>query len=100
MRKIEKMMVNAINNGKEMNVQNTSVVKTRRGFIYVRLYNTIIFARVNGKDYFSDGGFSTVTTASRLRALGANYCIRQGEGILQGDNLLTQSEMQNLLFPF
>ena len=101
MRKIEKEMINAINEGSEMCKQNTSVINlVCRGVIYVRLYDTIIFARKNGKAYFSDGGKATAATASRLRALGANYHIEQGKGILEGAKLLTQPEMINIIFPY
>lgn len=72
MRKIEKMMVAAVNEGRNWDSANTRVICNEKG-TFVVLYYTIIYARVNGKEYYSDGGFKTATTASRLRALGAAY---------------------------
>lgn len=72
MRKIEKRMVEAVKNGKDFKESNTVVFTTKKG-VFVRLYDTIIFALVDGVKYFSDGGFPTATTSSRLRALGAEY---------------------------
>ena len=72
MRKIEKMMMTAVNEGRNWRGENTRVICNETG-AFVVLYDTIIFARVNGKEYFSDGGFKTATTSSRLRALGADY---------------------------
>ena len=72
MKEIEKKMIEAVKNGKEFKETNTYVFTTKNG-IFVKLYNTIIFALVNGNKYYSDGGYATVTTSSRLRALGADY---------------------------
>lgn len=72
MRKIEKMMVAAVNEGRNWDNANTRVICNEKG-TFVVLYDTIIFARVNGREYFSDGGYKTATTGSRLRALGAAY---------------------------
>lgn len=72
MKKIEKMMMAAVNEGRNWNGANTRVICNGNG-AFVVLYDTIIFARVNGKEYYSDGGFKTATTASRLRSLGADY---------------------------
>ena len=55
MKKIEKKMIEAVKNGKEFKETNTYVFKTKNG-IFVKLYNTIIFALVNGNKYYSDGG--------------------------------------------
>lgn len=70
--KIEKMMVAAVNEGRNWTDANTRVICNGKG-TFVVLYDTIIFARVNGREYFSDGGYKTATTGSRLRALGAAY---------------------------
>lgn len=74
MRKLEKEMVLAVNEGRNWNGANTRVICNGNG-VFVVLYRTIIFARVNGKEYYSDGGYKTTTTSSRLRALGAAYSI-------------------------
>lgn len=72
MRKIEQRMVNAINNKVNYRESNTEVI-VKGANVFVRLYDTYIYAKVRGKVYFSDGGFNTATTSSRLRALGADY---------------------------
>ena len=72
MRKIEKEMIQAICNREKFSRSNTTVIVNAK-CVYVKLYDTIIYVMRNGIEYFSDGGFATVTTASRLRALGANY---------------------------
>lgn len=74
MRKIEKMMVAAVNEGRNWDSANTRVICNEKG-TFVVLYDTIIFARINGKEYYSDGGYKTTTTSSRLRSLGAAYSI-------------------------
>ena len=72
MKQIEKKMIAAIEGRKNFELSNTKVRVNKNG-VFVILYNTIIFGLVNGIKYFSDGGWSTVTTSSRLRALGADY---------------------------
>lgn len=72
MRILEKEMVAAVNGGRNWTGANTRVIFNKNG-TFVVLYNTIIFARVKGREYYSDGGYKTATTGSRLRALGADY---------------------------
>lgn len=72
MKKLEKEMVWAVNEGSNWNGANTRVICNEKG-AFVVLYDTIIFARVKGREYYSDGGYKTTTTGSRLRALGADY---------------------------
>lgn len=74
MRKIEQRMVNAINNKVNYRESNTEVIV---------------------KVYFSDGGFNTATTSSRLRALGADYSTNNK---LCGCKLTSQKEMLNLRY--
>ena len=93
MKKIEKKMIEAIKNGKEFKETNTCVFTTKNG-IFVKLYNTIIFALVNGNKYYSDGGYATVTTSSRLRALGADYSTNSKKNKTE---LQTQNFMYNLI---
>lgn len=73
MREIEKKMIQAVNSKKDFSLSNTMVRVLKNGSIFAILYNTIIFASVNGSIYFSDGGYRTATTASRLRAFGTGY---------------------------
>lgn len=72
MRKIEKKMLEAINQNREYTESNTTVIVNRNG-VFVRLYNAFIYGKVKGREFFADGGYKTATTASRLRALGADY---------------------------
>jgi hypothetical protein len=72
MRQIEKMMVQAVNN-KECFKRSNTEVRTINGAVFVALHGNLIFASIDGKKYFSNSGWNTRTTASRLRALGADY---------------------------
>lgn len=74
MRQIEKRMLEAVRNGRPFRETNTKVAHAN-GNAYVWLYDTIIYANVDGREYYSDGGYKTQTTGSRLRALGARYSI-------------------------
>lgn len=94
MREIEKKMIKAVKEGKNFNQSNTSVFTTKKG-IFVRLYNTIIFAYVDGVKYFSDGGYATATTSSRLRALGADYSTNYKKNKTE---LYSQNFMKNLIY--
>jgi len=73
MKKIEEKMLAAVIARRNYKNTNTEVIALTDGSVFVQLYDTIIYANVNGKEFFSDGGWNTVTTSSRLRALGANY---------------------------
>ena len=75
MKEIEKKMINAVNQKRNFKLSNTEVICFRDGSVFVQLYDTIIFAKVDNNIYYSDGGWKTVTTSSRLRALGANYSV-------------------------
>lgn len=94
MRVIEKNMLAAINSGRDFKQSNTHVFHNAKG-VFVKLYNTIIYAKVNGVEYFSDGGYSIVTTSSRLRALGAEYSTNEKRNRAE---LHTQTEMYNLFW--
>lgn len=94
MRVIEKKMIDAINTGREMKCTNTRVSHNENGD-FVWLYDTLIFARVGGISFYSDGGFKTVTTGSRLRALGAEYSINERKNAA---TLHTQKEMYDLFW--
>lgn len=72
MREIEKKMVAAIRNTKNFNGNNTQVECQSNGSIYVYLFGNCIYKIVNGKTYFNLCGWNSVTTRSRLNALGVN----------------------------
>ena len=72
MRQIEKLMLQAINTKQNFKLSNTEV-KNIKGSIFVTLHGNLIYARIDNKDYYSNAGWNTRTTASRLRALGADY---------------------------
>lgn len=92
MKKIEKMMVAAVNEGRNWDSANTRVICNGKG-TFVVLYDTIIFARVNGRECYSDDGYKTATTASRLRALGADYSTNEKKNACK---LTSQKKMVSL----
>ena len=94
MRVIEKNMLDALECGKNYKCSNTEVMHNNKG-AFVKLYDTIIYAKVKGIIYFSDGGYNTVTTSSRLRSLGAEYSTNERKNKVK---LHTQTEMLNLWF--
>lgn len=96
MRKIEKEMLQAINNRENFCKSNTKVIVNKK-CVYVKLYDTIIYVLRDGIEYFSDGGFNTVTTSSRLRALGANYSTNERKNKVK---ILSQIKMYQLCKPY
>ena len=96
MRLIEKEMLQAVCNRENFCKSNTKVLINSK-CVYVKLYDTIIYILRNGIEYFSDGGFKTVTTSSRLRALGANYSINENKNKV---DLLPQNKMVQLCKPY
>ena len=96
MRKIEKEMLQAICNRENFCKSNTKVVVNAK-CVYVKLYDTIIYILRNGIEYFSDGDFNTVTTSSRLRALGANYSTNKSKNKIK---LYSQNDMYQLCKPY
>ena len=72
MRQIEKKMVEAVANRENFRLSNTEVYNKKNG-VFVFLHGNLIFAKIAGVSYYSNAGWNTSTTASRLRALGANY---------------------------
>ena len=83
MRKVEKQMCEAIQDNKNWNGRNTSVI-TEDNVSKVYLHGNKI-AEV-GDDFVTvfDGGWQSVTTKSRLNALCSEFCI-SGEGVFQKD---------------
>ena len=89
-------MLQAVCNRENFCKSNTKVLVNAK-CVYVKLYDTIIYILRNGIEYFSDGGFNTVTTSSRLRALGANYSTNKNKNKV---DLLSQKEMYQLCRPY
>lgn len=84
MRKIEQRMVNAINNKVNYRESNTEVI-VKGANVFVRLYDTYIYAKVRGKVYFSDGGL--------IRLQLAAVCVR----LVQTTAQITNCVAANLL---
>ena len=96
MREIEKKMVNAVANKKDFSLGNTQV-RNINGATFVALHGNLIYAKINGVQYYSNAGWNTRTTASRLRALGANYSTSYKK---QNTGLLTRREMYDLYYNY
>lgn len=73
MRQIEKDMLKAIANGCNFRRSNTEVEQTNNT-IYVYLFGYLIFVqdKKTGEKMYNLRGWNTVTTRSRLNALGAS----------------------------
>lgn len=80
MRQIEKMMVQALNQNREMHVSNTSVENSFGVAMLVFLHGNCIASKdlKTGKIAYSCGGWHSRTTASRLRALGCDCYMKGG----------------------
>lgn len=78
MKAIEKNMVAAVFGGYDWRESNTEVTNTN-GAIIVRLHGNIIYRKTPAGIKFSDGGYPSATTASRLRALGANITFKKSQ---------------------
>ena len=72
MRQIEKMMVLAVAKKQNFRLSNTEVYNKKNG-VFVFLHGNLIYAKIDGREHYSNSGWNTRTTASRLRALGADY---------------------------
>lgn len=94
MRQIEKMMLSAVANKKNFRLSNTEVYNKKNG-VFVFLHGNLIFARIDNKDYYSNSGWNTRTTASRLRALGANYSTNYKKC---NCNLLSRRDIYNIYY--
>lgn len=79
MKAIEKAMVAAFNGNKDFHRDNTSVVVVD-GLVNVYLFGNKIARKdiKTGEVKFSNCGWATITTASRLRALGCDCRIKNG----------------------
>lgn len=94
MKQLEKKMLQAIAERKSACFGNTSVVADKNK-VAVYLFGNPIFVQKGKKKYYSDCGWKTVTTSSRLRALGADYSTNQNKCNCK---LHTRTEMDKLIF--
>lgn len=97
MTKNMKAVVDAVKNRTEYyNSREPAHVVVRKHGIFVWLYQTIIYAKVHGHDYWSDGGWNTRTTSRYISALGGiGYSISEKKNKMR---LRTQREMLSLSF--
>ena len=72
MRKIEEAMCAAVRARKNWEESNTRV-EVFNGEVTVYLHGNAIFRIVDGVKYWTFAGWPTMTTKSRLRALGVDY---------------------------
>lgn len=75
MKQVEKKMLDAVRNGRNFRSGNT-VVSNENGVICVYLFGNQIAEFRDGKRFFTLAGWCTVTTRSRVNALGANVSQR------------------------
>lgn len=94
MRILEKKMIQAVNSRKNFRESNTEVYNKENG-VFVFLHKNLIFAEIDGKKYYSNCGWNTKTTGSRLRALGADYSTNYKKN---NCDLLTRSEIYNIFY--
>lgn len=84
MRTIESKMLQAVNSRKNFKSSNTEVKKILTG-VNVYLHGNNIYSVINGTAFFSLAGWNTVTTKSRLRALGVNITTKNFTAYYNGE---------------
>lgn len=86
MSKVEDKMKDALSKCINVTIGNTEVYCTGedKGIKTVFLHENIIFMEFDGNKWVWHRGFHTKTTASRLRALGANVAMKNGKLHLNG----------------
>lgn len=77
MKRIEEKMVAAFKENRNWHESNTEVV-SHNGITSVFLFGNRIARKEKGKTKFSKCGWNSITTASRLRALGCKCRIKNG----------------------
>lgn len=75
MRVLEYKMRNAVNNKKRASIGNT-FVNVEGSDVFVYLHGNLIYKEVGGVKSFTLAGWNTVTTRSRLNALGCDVTQR------------------------
>ena len=84
MRKIERLMNNAITNGANWSSSNTQVT-TEDGVSYVYLHGNLIAEVDDNGIKMYDGGWQSNTTKSRLNAIINEFCNAFTDGVFQKD---------------
>lgn len=85
MKKIEEKMAAAVKSRRAWSESNTSViVNLCPGEIRVYLFGNCIYRKNGEGEFINLCGWPTVTTYSRLRALGVDICSRQYSPVLRG----------------
>lgn len=85
MKKIEKEMLQAWNNRKDFTGANTRVYNNSKGVTCVYLFDNLIATKdAAGVIKFTLAGWNTVTTRSRLNALGCNVTSKNGVSYRDG----------------
>ena len=82
MRKIERLMNQAIREGRHWKLKNTEVIADHDGVSRVYLHGNLIAEVEDGAVKLYDGGWQSVTTKSRLNAIMSAHCL-PGEGVFQ-----------------
>lgn len=83
MRVIENRMLQAVRNRRNFSNGNT-VVRVENGDVRVYLHGNLIFQNVGGVESFTLAGWNTVTTRSRLNALGVYVSQKNWQPIYDG----------------
>ena len=84
MRQVEKNMLQAVRAGKNFKCGNTEVKNGVFGEVFVYLHGNCIYRIIDGVREFTLSGWNTVTTRSRLNALGVNVSQKNWEPIYNG----------------
>lgn len=86
MRQIEKAMCAAVEERRNWRNSNTEVSVSKLGTVHVYLHGNCIYASYpNGEKQFSLAGWNTVTTRSRLAALGVSVRQKNYTPIYNGE---------------
>lgn len=83
MKAVERRMLQAVKERRNYRERNT-VVNVENGDVRVYLHGNCIFASVDGVERFTLAGWNTVTTRSRLNALGVYVSQKNWQPIYDG----------------
>ena len=83
MRKIEEKIAYAVRMKKNCGCGNTTV-ECSNGNVWVRLHGNLIYKEFEGVKSFTLAGWNTVTTRSRLNALGVDVRQKNWEPVYDG----------------